>query len=239
MEWFIKRECYVVVHPAEWKAFAAMCDAAGVKWGAKGCAISEYTPALIERGRPVRMVAAYLGSAFVGLNWSSVDSPKTSDVPTIGFRRLKPATEIVDKAVITAHGREITARLISGKHTTKMAIATCSPEDTFRFGPGAVLAMFRALQTEEDRMLAMDLIGEERIRQLEPEIPNVRDLVGKAKKRRTSSDAAEIAGMLAQALSEAFGVAVEMVAGKPQRGKSALYLDLVAPAVDAKEAGKR
>ena len=183
MERFIKRECYVVVHPVEWKAFAAICDAAGVKWAGRGCAISEYTPAPIECGRPVRMVAAYLGSAFVGLNWSGVDSLKTSDIPVIGFRRLKPLTDIVDKAVITAHGREITARLISGKHTTKMAIATCAPEDTFRFGPGAVLAMFRALQTEEDRLLAMDLIGKERVRQLEPRIPNIRGLVGKAKKR--------------------------------------------------------
>ena len=203
MERFIKRECYVVVHPVEWKAFAAICDAAGVKWAGRGCAISEYTPSPIECGRPVRMVAAYLGSAFVGLNWSGVDSLKTSDIPVIGFRRLKPLTEIVDKAVITAHGREITARLISGKHTTKMAIATCAPEDTFRFGPGAVLAMFRALQNEEDRTLAMDLIGEERIRQLEPRIPNVRDLVGKAKKRSAPPSMDAIGEMIVKGIEAA------------------------------------
>ena len=230
MERFIKRECYVVVHPDEWKAFAAMCDAAGLKWGGKGCAISEYTPALIERGRPVRMVAAYLGSAFVGLSWCSVDSPKTSDVPTIGFRRLKPATEIVDKAVITAHGCEITARLISGKHTTKMAIATCSPEDTFRFGPGAVLAMFRALQTEEDRMLAMDLIGEERIRQLEPEIPNVRDLVGG---KKNTADVDMLGGMLADALSTAFGTKVVVVHEGEARPCKSPILRMVKEALDS------
>ena len=63
--------------------------------------------------------------------------------------------------------------------------------------------MFRALETDEDRMLALDLIGNERIKK--PKIPNVRDLV---RGDKCNTESYRIGEALAQALSDAFGTKV-------------------------------
>lgn len=235
MERFLKRECYVVVHPEEWKAFTEMCDASGVKWSGRGCAISEYTPLDVEQGRPVRVLASPGWSDSVRLVWSSVSTPKVHHLPIIGFKRLRP---IADKAVITSHGREVTARLLSGKRTFSNATATCSLDDSFRFGPGAMLALYRTLESEKDRKLALELIGNERIRQLEPRKVHYRTLVGLGLKPGTPLDAAEIANLLAKALSETFGVAVELATSELADGEPKLHLRLVASAGNAKEGSK-
>jgi len=216
MERFIKGGCYVVVKASDWKAFAAMCDAAGITWGGRRQKASEYAPAPLNEGRPIRVLVVA-----GGMRWARVGTPTTRDVPIVGFRDLKPLAEIADRAVITSSEHTITARLIAEKRTIKTTVATCSPDDTYRFGPGALLAMFRALETEEDRTLAMDLIGEERIRQLEPEIPHIRMLLGRPVKHSAPCAADEIGDLLAQGLSNIFGTKVVVVnEGEPRRGKS-------------------
>lgn len=115
------------------------------------------------------------------------------------IRLVKPEP---NKAIITANEREITARLIADKQTVCEGKATCSPDDAYRFGPGAVLALFRTLESDEDRDLAMNLIGEERMRQWEPRIPNIREMVGARRKGGSSVKMAqEIAGMVLEAIA--------------------------------------
>jgi hypothetical protein len=215
LERFIKGGCYVVVKVSDWKAFAGMCDAAGITWGGRREKVSEYEPAPLKQGRPIRVFA------FGGrLRWAPVNSPKSIDMPIIGFQNLRPLTEIADRVVITSDWHTITARLIAEKRTIKTAAATCSPEDIYRFGPGALLAMFRALETDADRTLAMNLIAEERVRQLEPEIPNVRDLVGMPKHGAPLA-ADKMGAVLAEALSNIFGAEVVVVnEGELRKGKS-------------------
>ena len=217
MERFIKGGCYVVVKASEWEAFAVMCDAAGITWGGRRVKVSEYAPAPLKQGRPIR-VFVFSG----GMRWAPADSPKSKDIPTVGFRNLKPLTEIADRAVITSEGREITARLIAEKRTIKTATATCSPEDTYRFGPGAVLAMFRALETEEDRLLAMDLIGEERIRQIESQIPNICDLIGMPRKNGAATAMDDIGDLIVKGIEAALKPlgAVVITQGPTYCGKS-------------------
>ena len=166
-------------------------------------------------------------------------------MPVVDFRNLQPLTEIADRAVITSDRRAITARLISDKRKVKTTKAICSPDDTYRFGTGSLLEMFRALETEEDRALAMNLIAEERIRQLEPTIPNVRDLVRDLtdlpKKHSPARGADELGDLLAEALSNAFGTKVIMIRQGPvHHGKSA-FLRMVEDAVQmaAGEAAKQ
>jgi hypothetical protein len=211
LERFIKGGCYVVVKASDWKAFAEMCDAAGITWGGRREKISEYEPLPLKEGRPIR-VFVFGG----GMRWASADAPKSIDMPVVGFRNLKPLTEIADRAVITSEGRKITARLIADKRTVKTSTATCSPEDTYRFGPGALLAMFRALETEEDRTLAMDLIGEERMRQLEAEIPIIREIFSAPRKASPEPNMDAIGDLIAKGLEEALkplGAKVIVVGG--------------------------
>ncbi len=213
MERFIRGDCYVVVKAKDWGEFAGMCDSAGVGWGPRRTKASEYTPRPIMEGKPLRVFV--LDGILLH---ASPSSPKTRDIPVMGFQNLKPLSVPANAATILSDGVRVTAHLIANGQVIRSRNATCSPEDTFRFGPGAVLAMFRALQTEEDRVLAMDLIGEERIRQLEPEIPNVRDLVGG---KKNAADADMLGGMLADALSTAFGTKVVVVhKGETRSGKS-------------------
>ena len=213
MDRFIKGGHYVVVKPKGWDAFAEMCDMAGLAWGRRGDKVSEYAPKPLHEGKPVRVVVKD-GM----LLWARVDSPKRFDLPVMGFQNLKPLTVRADRAVITTEDNTTTARLIAGKRTIKTTTATCSPEDVNRFGPGAVLALFRTLETEEDRILAMDLIGNERIKQLEPEIPNIRDLV---RDMKNMADAVKLGEMLAEALSNIFGAQVVVVhEGETRQGKS-------------------
>ena len=244
MERFLKGGCYMAVRPAEWGAFAAMCDAAGLTWGAR-MRVSEYTPSSIREGKPYRLLVAD-----GGLLGASVNAPKMRDIPVMGFQNLKPLAEAADKAVIKTTGRMITARLIAGRREVKITEATCSPDDTYRFGPGAMLALFRALGTEEDRVLALNLIAEERLNQLEATIPNVRDLVSDltgvpAKhcpaKNNPAPGADDVSDLIAKALSATLGKDVLVIRQGPvYPGKSA-FLQMVEDAIQtaAAEATKQ
>jgi hypothetical protein len=153
----------------------------------------------------------------------------------MGFKQLKPLTKRANGAGIVSNGIRVTARLFAGAETVSTAAATCSPDDTFRFGPGAMLAMFRALETEADRVLAMDLIRDERIKQLEPEIPNIRDLV---RGKKNTADADKMGAVIAQALSNAFGTKVVLVReGESRPGKSPM-MRLIEDALGSAPAGK-
>ena len=245
MERFIKGGCYVVVKASEWDAFAAMCDEAGLGWGPRRTKASEYTPRPISEGKPLRVFA--LDGILL---YASVSSPKTRDIPVMGFQNLKPITETADRAVLKATGRMITARLIAGRREVKITEATCSPDDTYRFGPGAMLALFRALGTEEDRVLALNLIAEERLNQLEATIPNVRDLVSDltgvpAKhcpaKNNPAPGADDVSDLIAKALSATLGKDVLVIRQGPvYPGKSA-FLQMVEDAIQtaAAEATKQ
>lgn len=216
MERFINGGCYVVVKAPNWPSFTEMCDAAGLTWGASRARVSGYEPEPINAGRPVRAFV-FEGKVL----WAPVSAPKTRDIPVVGFQNLKPLAKRATGAGIVSDGVRVTARLFAGAETVNTARAACSPNDTFRFGPGAMLAMFRALETEEDRTLAMDLIGEERIKQLEPEIPHIRTLLGRPAKHSTPSREDDISGLLAEALSNVFGTQVVVVQeGETRRGKS-------------------
>ena len=216
MDRFIKGSHYVVVKPKDWDAFAVMCQMAGLSWFGRRCEVSDFKPQPLVEGKPVRLVVKD-GSLF----WARVDSPKKFDIPVMGFQNLKPLTVRADRAVITAEDNTTTARLIAGKRTIKTATAPCSPADVNRFGLGAVLALFRTLETEEDRILAMDLIGNERIKQLEPEIPNIRDLVRGRKNAAEGVDAIKLGEIVAEALSNIFDAQVVVVhEGEKHQGKS-------------------
>lgn len=228
MKRFLNGEFYVVVHPGEWKSFVEMCDEAGLLWSGLNSRVSDFVPAAIQKGRPVRVSVYRSNPNGVRLTWTSVDSVNTRGIPTVGFRRLKPIEAQPNRAVISSNGRSIMVQLLSPSgRTLKQTVADCSPDDEFRFGPGALLALFRALETEEDRMLAMDLIGNERIRQLEPDIPNVRELLGLDSKGGSGMDAIDVVRLLAGALAETFGAAVELAIDESEPGKSHFKMRLV------------
>lgn len=247
MERFIKGGHYVVVKPKDWDAFAEMCDNAGLTWGRRRQKVSECAPWPLREGKPVRVVV--LGDMVL---WAQANAPKSFNYPVMGFQNLKPLAKQANGAGIVSNGITVTARLFAGSETVNTAAATCSPDDTFRFGPGAVQALFRTFETEEDRILAMDLIKNERIKQLEPELPNIRDLVRGRKNTAGGVDADRLGEIVAEALSNVFGAQVVVVhEGEPRQCKSPImrliedvmkgapagtvpYIDLCAKAEGAK-----
>ncbi len=216
MERFLKGECYVVVKSEDWDAFARECDDAGLLWHG-GQKVSEFESPELGMARRIgeAIRALVLGGR---LCWANVDEPKSFELPVVGFRNLKPLpVEPADREIITSDGATITARLLNMKRTTTTATATCSPKDTFRFGPGALLAMYRALDNDGDRMLAMDLIWKEALKQLEAEFPGIGDLVfGEA----PSAEARMLGEFIADGLSMALGEPFSVIAGEPRRGAS-------------------
>lgn len=213
MDRFIKGSHYVVVKSKDWDAFAEMCDAAGLRWGRRHQKISEHMPWPLYEGKPIRVVV--VGGMVL---WSRANAPKAFNYPVMGFQNLKPLTKQANGAGIVSDGITVNARLFAGGETVSTGAATCSPDDTFRFGPGAMLAMFRSLETEEDRVLAMDLIKNERIKQLEPEFPRIRDLV---RGWENAADAVDLGEIVAEVLSDVLDAQVVVVnEGKPRQGKS-------------------
>lgn len=203
MERFIKGGHYVVVKPKDWGAFAEMCNAAGLTWGRRRQKVSEYAPKPVGEGKPLRVVV--VDGVML---WAPADAPKRFDFPVMGFQNLKPLTKQTDRVVITSEGREITARLIAGKRTIKTTKATCSPDDVNHFGPGALLAMYRALETEADRELAIDLIREDRNKRLGRVYPKACNSV---RCKKNTADADQLAATLAEALSNVFGAQVLVI----------------------------
>jgi len=216
MERFLKGECYVVVKSEDWGAFAKECGEAGLMW-ATGQKVSEFDP---EGLRLARLDSKAVRAVLFGgkMCWARPNEMKRADLPVVGFRNLKPLpVEPADREIITSDGATITARLLNMKRTTTTATATCSPKETFRFGPGALLAMYRALDNDGDRMLAMDLIWKEALKQLEAEFPGIGDLVfGEA----PSAEARMLGEFIADGLSMALGEPFSVIAGEPRRGAS-------------------
>lgn len=223
MEGFLNRKCYVRVQPAEWAAFAAMCDAAGLRWPA-GMKASGHTPRAVRMGKAMLSVVAADGYLLV------LPNDCAGSARVVAFADLAP---LANKAVIVADGRRITARRIADKRTVKAASATCSPDDTFRFGPGALLALYRTLETEEDRSLAMRLIAEDRIQELEAEVPNIRELIGAPKKNSRKTEMDAIGDAILAGLEEALkplGAKVVIRRGVTGMGRTA-FMDAVEKAL--------
>lgn len=55
------------------------------------------------------------------------------------------------KIVITSDGKNTLARMYDGKKIVKEAKAICSPDDTFDFETGAILAFRRLMETEKQK----------------------------------------------------------------------------------------